>query len=146
MIAVFAYIVQIVVLAPSAYTLIPISILPQRPRGMFTFCELTARLREAKSEDGSTVPRNIDLYWFIPALAKRRVGSEWGTTEEEGTRAHQYQSRHPDALYEGVRTKCMSILLEEIHKGLPYPHSGPYFCRPHPVRLGKESELAGVSR
>lgn len=44
-----------------------------------------ARLSEAKSDEGSTVPRKIDLYWFIPALAKRRVGSEWGTTEEEGT-------------------------------------------------------------
>ena len=31
------------------------------------------------------MPRNIDLYWFIPALAKSRVGSECGTTEEDGT-------------------------------------------------------------
>lgn len=31
------------------------------------------------------VPRNIDLYWFMPALANRRVGSECGTTEDEGT-------------------------------------------------------------
>ena len=27
----------------------------------------------------------MDLYWFIPAFAKRRVGSECGTTEDEGT-------------------------------------------------------------
>lgn len=26
----------------------------------------------------------MDLYWFMPALAKRRVGSSWGTTLEEG--------------------------------------------------------------
>lgn len=25
------------------------------------------------------------LYWFIPALVKRRVGSLCGTTEEDGT-------------------------------------------------------------
>jgi len=49
------------------------------------FWELTARLRDAKSEAGSTVPKNIDLYWFMPALVKRRVGSERGTTEDEGT-------------------------------------------------------------
>lgn len=42
-------------------------------------------MRCAKSEEGSTVPRNMDLYWFIPALVNRRVGSEWGTTEDEGT-------------------------------------------------------------
>ena len=27
----------------------------------------------------------MDLYWFMPALANKRVGSEWGTTEDEGT-------------------------------------------------------------
>jgi hypothetical protein len=32
------------------------------------------------------------LYWFIPALANSNVGSESGTTEEEGT-ASPYQSR-----------------------------------------------------
>ena len=31
------------------------------------------------------MPRNIDLYWFIPALAKRSVESDKGTTEDEGT-------------------------------------------------------------
>ena len=30
------------------------------------------------------MPRKIGLYWFIPAFAKRSVGSLWGTTEEEG--------------------------------------------------------------
>jgi hypothetical protein len=49
---------------------------------------LTARFRWAKSEFGSTVPRNMALYWFMPALVKSRVGSESGTTEEEGTVCH----------------------------------------------------------
>ena len=52
-----------------------------------TFCEFTARFNCAKSDEGSTVPRNIDLYWFMPALAKSNVGSESGTTEDEGTEA-----------------------------------------------------------
>lgn len=39
----------------------------------------------AKSDCGSTVPRKIALNWFIPAFVKRRVGSEKGTTGDEGT-------------------------------------------------------------
>ena len=31
------------------------------------------------------MPRNMALYWFIPALVNSKVGSESGTTEEEGT-------------------------------------------------------------
>lgn len=27
----------------------------------------------------------MDLYWFIPALVNNKVGSESGTTEDEGT-------------------------------------------------------------
>ena len=50
-----------------------------------TFCELTALFKVAKSELGSTVPRKIDLNWFIPALVKRRVGSARGTTGDEAT-------------------------------------------------------------
>ena len=50
-----------------------------------TFCELTARLSCAKSDCGSTVPKKIDLYWFMPAFVNNRVGSERGTTDEEGT-------------------------------------------------------------
>jgi hypothetical protein len=42
-------------------------------------------LRVAKSEEGSTVPWKMALYWFMPALVKRRVGSERGTTDEDGT-------------------------------------------------------------
>jgi hypothetical protein len=36
-----------------------------------------------RSAAGSAVPRKIGLYWFIPALVKSKVGSLWGTTEEE---------------------------------------------------------------
>ena len=50
-----------------------------------TFCEFAARLSFAESDDGSTVPRKMDLYWFMPALVKRSVGSDKGTTGEEGT-------------------------------------------------------------
>ena len=62
-----------------------ISLLPHRTESLLTFWEFTARLSCAKSEEGLMVPRNMDLYWFMPALAKRRVGSECGTTEDEGT-------------------------------------------------------------
>ena len=31
------------------------------------------------------MPRKQGLNWFIPALAKRRVGSSCGTTGEDGT-------------------------------------------------------------
>lgn len=45
------------------------------PPARMHFCELAARESFAKLEFGSTVPRKMDLYWFMPALAKRRVGS-----------------------------------------------------------------------
>ena len=63
----------------------PISFLLHRTEPSLTFWEFTARLSWAKSEEGSTVPRKMDLYWFMPALANRRVGSECGTTDDEGT-------------------------------------------------------------
>jgi hypothetical protein len=52
------------------------NIMIQPYEAMLTFWELTARLSWAKSEEGSTVPRKIDLYWFMPALANSKVGSE----------------------------------------------------------------------
>lgn len=52
--------------------------------GCVTFCELQARLSFDMSLLGSTVPRKMGLNWFIPALAKRRVGSFNGTTLELG--------------------------------------------------------------
>lgn len=50
-----------------------------------TFCELTARFRFAKSDCGSTVPKKMDLNWFMPAFVKSRVGSDRGTTGAEAT-------------------------------------------------------------
>ena len=73
-------------LAARSYTLLTVSKhIHMIDHEAMTFCEFTARFNCAKSDEGSTVPRNIGLYWFMPALAKRSVGSEWGTTEEEGT-------------------------------------------------------------
>ncbi len=37
------------------------------------------------SEFGSAAPRKIGLNWFMPAFAKRSVGSSSGIVEEEGT-------------------------------------------------------------
>lgn len=54
-------------------------------RVALTFWEFTARFSRAKSDDGSTVPKKMDLYWFMPALANNKVGSECGTTDDEGT-------------------------------------------------------------
>lgn len=73
-----------------------------------------ARLSEAKSDEGSTVPRKMDLYWFMPALANRRVGSEWGTTEEEGTIAASAASCGETETPEGRHTKRVAPLLDEI--------------------------------
>jgi hypothetical protein len=50
-----------------------------------TFCVSTALFNCAISSVWPTVPRKIGLNWFIPAFVKRRVGSLWGTTEEDGT-------------------------------------------------------------
>ena len=50
-----------------------------------TFCEFVARFIFPKSDEASTVPRKMDLNWFIPALVKSRVGSDRGATGEEGT-------------------------------------------------------------
>jgi hypothetical protein len=40
-----------------------------------------------KSEFGSGAPRKIGLNWFMPAFAKRSVGSSSGIVEEDGTYA-----------------------------------------------------------
>jgi hypothetical protein len=50
-----------------------------------TFCVSTALFKLAKASVCPIVPRNIGLNWFIPALVNSKVGSLWGTTEEEGT-------------------------------------------------------------
>ena len=91
---------------------------------MLTFWELTARFNWAKSDEGSTVPRNIDLYWFIPALANSKVGSECGTTEEEGT-AHVISIIGTYERSETSATEFMSILLEELYECVTHFHCGP---------------------
>ena len=60
-----------------------------------TFCEFVARFIFPNSDEASTVPRKMDLNWFIPALVKRRVGSDRGATGEEGTvYKHSLRSVH----------------------------------------------------
>lgn len=49
------------------------------------FWLLAALLSFPNSEFGSTVAKNMDLYWFIPAFANSKVGSSKGIVEEEGT-------------------------------------------------------------
>ena len=91
-VAVFSNIVEIIMLATRTYTLESISIRSSNTGNIPpTFCELCARFSCAKSEFGSTVPWKIDLYWFIPAFVKRSVGSDRGTTDDEGTAYRQYQ-------------------------------------------------------
>ena len=55
------------------------------PPARMHFWVSVARLSFASGPFGSAVPRKQGLNWFIPALAKRRVGSSWGTTGEDGT-------------------------------------------------------------
>jgi hypothetical protein len=74
------------------------------PPARIHFWLLWARFSVAMSEWGSTVPRNIDLYWpggsapilpaeqrreltwFIPAFANNNVGSSYGIVDDEGTK------------------------------------------------------------
>jgi hypothetical protein len=58
----------------------------------------------------------MDLYWFMPALVNRRVGSERGTTDEDGTVpiCKLYYGQHQFV----PRTECMAILLEVVQEGL----------------------------
>lgn len=49
------------------------------------FCEFTARFSVASSVPGGALPRKMGLNWFMPALAKRSVGSFRGTQGDEGT-------------------------------------------------------------
>ena len=54
----------------------------------------------------------MGLNWFIPALAKRSVGSECGTTEEDSTgRLISTKERH--TVSERLLTEFMAILLYE---------------------------------
>ena len=128
-------------LPSGAYTL-NLSTLNYFCRGsLLTFCEFTARLSCAKSDEGSTVPRNIDLYWFIPALANSKVGSEWGTTEEEGT-VTRFSNSIPDILGQ-MSTKSMAILLEIVYESLSYSYGGPLLIGAH---LGENHVCCSLSQ
>jgi len=54
------------------------------PPALIHFWVLTARRSFERSELGSTVPRKIDLYWFIPAFANKSVGSSYGIVDDDG--------------------------------------------------------------
>lgn len=58
---ILSYIIQIIVLPPSTDAFLRVS-----------------GLREAIFNEGSHVPKNRGLYWFMPALAKSNVGSSCG--------------------------------------------------------------------
>ena len=55
------------------------------PPARMHFWLLAARFNLEKLLEGSTVPRKIDLYWFMPALAKRRFGGSYGFVDDDGT-------------------------------------------------------------
>lgn len=80
----------------------------------------------AKSDAGSTVPRKMALYWFIPAFAKSKVGSERGTTEDEGTRSFRvsYAGKYGE-IRDRVLTKGMFILLKVPKERFTHPVRGP---------------------
>ena len=80
------------------------------------FCEFAARFHLAMSLLGSTVPRKIGLNcneyelieheqshqqtWFMPALAKSRVGSSWGMVADEGTNVCSFFSEKKEMNFE----------------------------------------------
>ena len=49
------------------------------------FCESVTLFNVYSGDFGSHVPKKIGLNWFMPALAKSKVGSSCGTTGEDGT-------------------------------------------------------------
>ena len=101
----------------------------------------------------------MGLNWFIPALVKRRVGSLWGTTEDEGTvKYHSLaqflpkdEKRKQDSLGKESlgrwnplrlsslkllqsadnppRTNSMALPLKILQKLLPNHRSGPFRLR-----------------
>ncbi len=94
-----------------------------------TFCELTARFHFAASDCGSTVPRKMDLNWFIPAFVKRSVGSERGTTEDDGTIWQISDSQFYGPV--NSRTKCVTIFFEVVKKCISYAHGTPFVLSVH---------------
>jgi len=45
------------------------------------------------TERGREKGRKVGMTWFMPALAKRRVGSSWGTVADEGTKVCALDSK-----------------------------------------------------
>lgn len=89
----------------------------------------TARFSFAKSDCGSTVPRKMDLNWFIPALVNSRVGSDRGTTGEEATmiKMTPKSARWFILRGGGLTTKGVAVLLDEIvQKSFSDPRRGPF--------------------
>lgn len=80
----------------------------------------------AKSDAGSIAPRKMALYWFIPAFVKSKVGSERGTTEDEGTRDStvRYATDYGESR-DRVQTKGMFILLKVLQERFTHPVCGP---------------------
>ena len=70
------------------------------------------------------MPRKMDLYWFIPALVNRSVGSESGTTEEDGTAQRISLDRFVLRIAK-VHTKRVAILLEVIQERVSHANRGP---------------------
>lgn len=90
----------------------------------------------------------MDLNWFIPALVKSKVGSERGTTGEDGTimRGHgeallaitSEGGAHSRKVSRGrPPTKSMTILLEKVEKRFSHTHSGPARSIGHHPDTGK---------
>lgn len=78
----------------------------------------------------------MDLNWFIPALVKSKVGSERGTTGEDGTIIRGHGEALLAMTSEGGAddrkvsrgrppTKSVAILLEKVEKCFSHAHSGP---------------------
>jgi hypothetical protein len=79
------------------------------------------------------VPRNIALYWFIPAFVKSRVGSDRGTTEDDGT--GPWSGLRLNRFYNLGPTKSVAILLEVIQEGLANAYSAPFMLFRRHCRL-----------
>ena len=72
----------------------------------------------------------MDLYWFMPALANSRVGSECGTTDDEGTFEDISTELQRSACWYRY-TKFMSIFLEVLYERSSNFSRWPLLLRSH---------------
>jgi hypothetical protein len=81
----------------------------------------------------------MDLYWFIPALVNRRVGSDKGTTDDDGTaRQHSLTTVVAPQERRGQKhTKRVALLLEIIEKSVSNLDGRPFDL---PILLRSHSE------